>query len=74
MVGGLLRHLTPEMLLLEDRGFFSYDHWKTAMLRGVELLARVKSGLILKSIQNLADGFVPTGQDLSGLLRPSDRI
>src|SRR5438309_2196751 len=27
MVGGLLRHLTPEMLLLEDRGFFSYDHW-----------------------------------------------
>ena len=56
MVGGLLRHLTPEMLLLEDRGFFSYDHWKTAMLRGVQLLARVKSGLILKSIQNLADG------------------
>ena len=56
MVGGLLRHLTPEMLLLEDRGFFSYNHWKTAMLRGVQLLARVKSGLILKATQNLADG------------------
>ena len=56
MVGGLLRHLTAEMLLLEDRGFFSYDHWKTAMLREVKLLARVKSGLILEPIQNLADG------------------
>ena len=28
MVGGLLRHLTPEMLLLWDRGFFSYPLWK----------------------------------------------
>jgi hypothetical protein len=56
MVGGLLRHLTAEMLLLEDRGFFSYDHWKEAMSRGFKLLARVKSGLILKPIQDLADG------------------
>jgi hypothetical protein len=56
MVGGLLRHLTPEMLLLEDRGFFSYDHWKELTSRDVKVLARVKSGLILKSIRNLADG------------------
>ena len=56
MVDGLLRHLTREMLLLEDRGFFSYDHWKEVTSRGVKLLARVKSGLILKPIQNLADG------------------
>ena len=56
MVGGLLRHLTAEMLLLEDRGFFSYDHWKEVTSRDVKILARAKSGLILKPIQNLADG------------------
>jgi hypothetical protein len=28
MVGGLLRHPTAEMLLLWDRGFFSYNLWK----------------------------------------------
>ena len=44
------------MLLLEDRGFFSYDHWKELTSRDVKVLARVKSGLILKSIRNLADG------------------
>jgi hypothetical protein len=56
MVDGLLRHLTGEMLLLEDRGFFSYDHWKELTSRDVKVLARVKSGLILPSIRNLADG------------------
>ena len=28
MVAGLFRHLTAEMLLLWDRGFFSYELWK----------------------------------------------
>ena len=56
MVGGLLRHLTAEMLLLWDRGFFSYDLWKEVTSRGVKILARVKSRLILKPIRNLADG------------------
>lgn len=56
MVGGLLRHLTAEMLLLEDRGFFSYGHWRAALSRGVRILARVKSGLILEPIRNLTDG------------------
>jgi len=56
MVGGLLRHLTAEMLLLWDRGFFSYDLWKEVTSRDVKILARVKSGLILQPIRNLADG------------------
>jgi hypothetical protein len=56
MVGPLLRHLDPEMLLLWDRGFFSYGLWKDVTARGVKILARVKSGLILKPIRNLADG------------------
>ena len=44
MVGGLLRHLTPEMLLLWDRGFFSYELWQEVTSRGVKVLARVTSG------------------------------
>jgi len=56
MVGGLLRHLSAEMLLLEDRGFFGYGHWKAVTSRGVKLLARVRSGLILEPIRDLADG------------------
>jgi Insertion element 4 transposase N-terminal/Transposase DDE domain len=56
MVGGLLRRLTAEMLLLWDRGFFSYDLWNEVTSRGVKILARVKSNLILKPIRNLADG------------------
>ena len=56
MVGALLGHLEPEMLLLWDRGFFSYDLWNTVTARVVKILARVTSQLILKPIRNLADG------------------
>jgi Insertion element 4 transposase N-terminal/Transposase DDE domain len=56
MVGALLRHLAPEMLLLWDRGFFSYGLWKAVTSRGVKILARVTSRLILKPIRDLADG------------------
>ena len=56
MVGALLRHLDPEMLLLWDRGFFSYGLWKAVTARGVKILARVTCRLILKPIRNLADG------------------
>jgi hypothetical protein len=56
MVGPLLRHLDDEMLLLWDRGFFSYPLWTAVTARGVKILARVKSGLILEPIRNLADG------------------
>ena len=68
MVGGLLRHLTAEMLLLWDRNFFSYNLWKEVTTRGAKILARVKSGLILEPIRNLADGsylakIYPTPED-----------
>jgi hypothetical protein len=56
MVEALLGRLEPEMLLLWDRGFFSYDLWNTVTTRGVKILARVTSQLILKPIRNLADG------------------
>ena len=56
MVGPLLGHLEDEMLLLWDRGFFSYDLWEEVSSRRVKILARVKSNLILEPIRNLADG------------------
>jgi len=52
----LLPHLQPGMLLLCDRGFFSYNLWKSVVLRGVHLLARLSKGMILKPITRLPDG------------------
>jgi hypothetical protein len=56
MVEALLPHLTPEMLLLLDRGFFSYKQWRRLNQRDVKVLARVTSKLILRPIRSLADG------------------
>src|SRR5262249_15398819 len=54
-VGHLFDKIPADALLIEDRGFFSYDHWKTLHARG-KLLLRVKSNMILRPIQQLADG------------------
>jgi hypothetical protein len=56
MVPGLLHHLTPEMLLIWDRNFFSYDLWKTLNSREIKVLARVKTNLVLRPIAHLSDG------------------
>jgi hypothetical protein len=47
--------LPPDALLLEDRGFFSYDDWKALHSR-VKLLVRVKNQLVLKRLKTLSDG------------------
>jgi hypothetical protein len=65
---GLWRHIPADSLLLEDRGFFSYKQWKRAFSEKVAVLARVKSGLILKPIRRLSDGsylanIYPTSRD-----------
>jgi hypothetical protein len=52
----LLPHLQPGMLLLCDRGFFSYNLWKSVVSRGVHLLARLCRGMILKKIEGFSDG------------------
>jgi hypothetical protein len=52
----LLPHLTPEMLLLLDRGFFSYEQWRKLTEREINVLARVSSRLILRPVRTLADG------------------
>ena len=56
MLPALLPHLSPEMLLLWDRNFFSYALWKTLNLREIKVLARLQRGLILTPIQRLSDG------------------
>ena len=52
----LLHHLTPEMLLLLDRAFYSYERWQRLEAQGVKVLARVVKSMILRPIRELADG------------------
>jgi Insertion element 4 transposase N-terminal/Transposase DDE domain len=56
MVGSLLDQLGPGMLLIWDRGFFSYELVRSVCQQGAHLLARVKSNTILKPLRRLSDG------------------
>ena len=56
LVEKLWDKLPADSLLLEDRGFFSYEHWKALDTRGVKLLVRIKSNMVFKPIRHLADG------------------
>ena len=56
MVEGLLRHLTPEMLLLLDQGSSSYELGRKLTATGVTLRARVVKSLVLRPIPTWADG------------------
>jgi len=56
MVSPLLDHLGPGMLLIWDRGFFSFELISAVVRRGSHLLARVKSNTILQPIRRFTDG------------------
>jgi len=56
VISALLRHMPGDGLLLWDRGFFSYKHWKMLISRNIRILARVAKHLILKPIKHLSDG------------------
>ncbi len=56
MAAALLRHLRPEMLLLLDQGFYSYELWRKLTATGVKLLVRVVKSMVLRPICTLADG------------------
>jgi Insertion element 4 transposase N-terminal/Transposase DDE domain len=56
LVVGLFNKIPADALLIEDRGFFSYEHWKTLDSQGVKLLLRVKNNMILRPMQRLLDG------------------
>ena len=51
----LFDRIPSDVLLLEDRNFFSYDDWKSLDSR-TKLLIRVKNNLLLKPIQEFSDG------------------
>ena len=52
----LWNDIPSDALLLEDRGFFSFDDWKDLNSRGKKLFVRVKNQMILKPISKLSDG------------------
>jgi Transposase DDE domain len=56
LVGQLFDKIPADALLIEDRGFFAYEHWKMLDSQGKKLLLRVKSNMILRPIQRLPDG------------------
>lgn len=56
MLPSVLRHVTPDMLLIWDRNFFSYELWKTLNSREIKVLARGKANLILHPIERFSDG------------------
>ena len=56
MAAVLLRGLTPDMLLLWDRGFLCYAHVAQVRQGGAHLLARAKSNLVFRDRRRLPDG------------------
>jgi hypothetical protein len=56
MAHHLLRFLRPDMLLLWDRNFLSYQTVAEVRQRRAHLLARIKSNLIFEPIRTLSDG------------------
>lgn len=56
MAPTLLRHLQPDMLLMWDRNFLSYDLVAQVHQQGAHLLARIKKNLIFKPLRHYRDG------------------
>src|ERR1700677_3585228 len=52
----VLRSLKPGMLLLADRGFFSYTLWDKSRATGADLLWRLKSNAVLPVEKRYSDG------------------
>jgi hypothetical protein len=56
LAGGLTRHLEAGMLLLADRGFYSWGLWHAASAAGAHLLWRLSGNLHLPAVRSLPDG------------------
>jgi hypothetical protein len=52
----LLPGLTPGMICLADRGFYSFQRWQNARQTGAQLLWRVRANMVLPREQQLQDG------------------
>ena len=56
LAAGLAEAMGPDMLVIADRGFFSFEFWRDCLLTGADLLFRVPAGLKLPVLQTLPDG------------------
>ena len=56
LAGDLTRHLRAGMLLLADRGFYSWGLWHAAAATGADLAWRVHGGMHLPVARELPDG------------------
>ena len=52
----LIARFTPDMLVLADRNFYSYQAWQQAVATGAALLWRVSASLTLPVLEWLPDG------------------
>lgn len=52
----LLPTLSEEMIVLADRGFYSYKLWTEALQTGAQLLFRVADSMVLPVLESYADG------------------
>ncbi|OYV24282.1 MAG: IS4 family transposase [Mycobacterium sp. 20-66-4] len=68
---GLLDALSTQMLLLADRGFFSYALWRKASSTGADLLWRVRTDANAPRPSHVED--LPDGSWLAHLRRADDR-
>ncbi|MGH3628083.1 MAG: IS4 family transposase [Sciscionella sp.] len=53
---GFLDRIDEQMLILADRGFYSYEFWQQVRVRGAQLLWRIKTNVNLPVDEQLPDG------------------
>jgi Insertion element 4 transposase N-terminal/Transposase DDE domain len=56
LIEEMFTSLRPRMLVLADRGVYSFHRWTLAAETGADLLWRVPSNLILRPVEILSDG------------------
>lgn len=56
LVEGLWDKIPADALLMEDRGFFGYESWKTLDDKGIKMLVRIRSTMVFQPIRCLPDG------------------
>lgn len=71
MADRLLTQLRPGMLLLADRGFFSYALWRKASATGADLLWRIRTDKLGPKPTHVQD--LPDGSWLADLRKSTDR-
>ena len=55
LVPKLWESIPEDALLIQDRGFYSYSHWK-ALHQKCQLLVRVQKSMVVRLLERLADG------------------